>query len=163
MKPKALDHFPDGLDLDCTEADFDEFARVYDFRPPHRAEELRAAFLAIFSSTGGWHAFRGSGFLPAHDLESSLEPAVRVLRESGVHETVAPATRDLSAPPEPGLRPRSRSAAQKQAEWALEQLPIAGVDPTKSLREQTFSKIKMSKGESAPEFFAKVHRQGSQP
>lgn len=161
MNSKALAHYPDGLDLDCTEADFDEFAKVYDYRPSHGPEKLRAAFLAIFSSTENWRQFRGSGFLPAADLEACLAPATRILEESPGYGEAEPATRDLAAPPEPGLRGRSRSAAQRQLSSALEELEVDGVDPNKSLREQTFSKIRMSKGEPAAEFFAKVSRQRS--
>ena len=44
---------------------------------------------------------------------------------------------------------------------ALEELEVEAVDPSKSLREQSFAKIKMSEGAPAPEFFAKVQRQRS--
>lgn len=161
LDAKALRDFPDGLDLDCSEADFDEFERRYGYRPPHSADELRAAFMAIFSSTDGWSEFRGSGFIPASDLEPCVPEVAPILeRQTAAYESEALAL-DLTARPERGQKARRRAAVRREMQTALEELEVEAVDPSKSLREQSFAKIKMSEGAPAPEFFAKVQRQRS--
>ncbi len=157
---RALVDFPDGLDLDCTEPDFRQFEETYDYRHPHDAGKLRQAFLAIFSSTHDWRKFRGSGYLAAADLEAELEPVERVVRETA--EVSEPRIRSRGAAPPEDRRQATRERATQRRELrsALERYEAKSVDPAKSLRQQRFRKIKMSKGEPAPEFFAKVQRKG---
>ncbi len=159
IKEEALRDFPDGLDLDCTEPDFAEFEKSYGYRHPHEAEELRRAFLALFSSTKGWQKFQGSGFLAATVLEATLDPVETAVRETA--EVSERATRALAAEPDRREVTRQRAAQRSVLREALVELEVEGVDPSKSLREQSFREIKMSKGEPAPQFYARLQRHRS--
>lgn len=160
---KVLEDFPDGVDIDCTAADFDEFEKSYRYRPEHGADELRAAFLAIFSSTRDWTGFRGSGFLPASSIEDRLEPVEPILRRTAAEAEPEVASTEPTPLEQRVRRARRRSALRRRRTQALERLEMDGIDPGKDLRQQSFGTIQMSEGEPAPEFFAKVHRQRSEP
>ena len=155
---KALRDFPDGLDLDCTPPDFAEFEKSYGYRHPHGAEQLRQAFLALFSSTKNWQKFRGSGFLAASELEDRLEPVEAALRGTAAAAQAAARTRAPAAPRDRRALTRRRALLQKKVRRALEKLKVRGIDPRKSLRQQVFKSFKMSKGKPAPEFYAKLQR-----
>ena len=60
ISEQALQDFPDGVDLGCTEADFRDFEELYGWRPAADPVQIRRAFLALFSSTRRWKTFRGS-------------------------------------------------------------------------------------------------------
>ncbi len=156
IRPDILEDYPDGVDLVCTSPDFAEFHQEYGYRPEYPADALRRAFFAIYSSTSNWETFRGSGMIPARDLESRVEDLERSLRQ------------DLEFPDEPGAATGTRTlegrqntmsprAIQSSPGYAfLEQLQVEGIDPGRTLREQRFSPIEKSDGEAPEEVFSKL-------
>lgn len=153
----ALEDLPDGVDLSCTEPDFVELEELYGYRPPYDPEALLRAFFAIFSTTRGWKTFRGSGFIPAADLEMQLE-TVEAELESADLEPAA-----ITQPPARAtLKQRQswrnrQSAQQRRLKSTLQRLPAKNIDPKKTLRQQQFSEITMGEGKTAEEVFSELY------
>jgi len=158
LAEQALTDLPDGVDLGCTRPDFAEFEELYGYRPPLDPEALQRSFFAILSSTRRWKAFRGSGFIPAADLEKQVEPVENELK-----------TRDLeplSLEPLPGRptvkqrhkRTKHRELQRVRIEKTLRDLPAKGVDPNRTLRQQRFSEITKGAGKPAEEVFSELHQ-----
>jgi hypothetical protein len=153
----ALRDFPDGIDLGCTEADFADLDASYGYRPPHDPAALQRAFYALLSTTRDWKTFRGSGFLPAADLERHLVPVAAALRAKGLGAGVTPRA------PAATLRARRRTASRRAAVQArtarvLQAMPIEGIDARRPLRDQPFGRIRMKKGRPAEEVFVQLHQ-----
>ena len=81
ISPQVLEDYPDGVDLDCMKADFDEFENLYGFSPEVDPDAINRAFFAMFSATRDWKTFRGSGFIKSGDLERHFEVVPVPLRE----------------------------------------------------------------------------------
>lgn len=161
IRPRVLEDYPDGVDLDCTEPDFADFERRYGYRPEVDPQALQSAFFALLSSTRNWRRFRGTGFLPKGDLEKLVEPVVGELDREGL--LVEPPVSEPSEPSEPSHRERRRrTVAEVQRETrrkrALEKMDIREVDSGKDMRQQSFSRIRRSAGRSAAEIFDALHR-----
>lgn len=155
---KVLEDFPDGVDLGCTDADFGAFKRIYSYRPQQDPEALRSAFLAILSATRNWKRFRGSGFIPAADLERHIEAVDDILLES-LPKQVKMEPPGLQAPLLQRRRTRHRQAVQhSKADKTLRRLQVEGIDPKRTLSQQTFSKITTEEGVGAEEVFVRLHQ-----
>jgi hypothetical protein len=156
ISPRILEDFPDGVDLVCTEPDFDRFHQLYGYRPALAGDALRRAFFAILSSTRDWENFRGSGMIPAKDLERHVITVEDTLqREPAASEEIqrSPDQRTL----EGRQQQLSPENIQRSPSFSLlEQMQVEGVDPGRSLRDQTFSPIEREEGEPAGEVFSKL-------
>lgn len=153
----ALDDLPDGVDLGCTEADFAEFDELYGYRPPYEPAALQRAFFAIFSTTRNWRNFRGSGFIPASDLEAQMEIVEEELEQADI-EPVPPEPPPATATARQRRSLRIKQSAQQQKiRRAIKRLPAKGIDPRRSLRQQEFSKITMGDGKTAEEVFSELY------
>jgi Asp-tRNA(Asn)/Glu-tRNA(Gln) amidotransferase C subunit len=160
IEAAVLEDYPDGVDLNCTKLDFEEFHKLYGYQPENDAEELRRAFFAMFSSTRDWKSFIGAGFIPAADLESLVEPVEDSLQqEELLPEQMEPSV-SFSLPDRRAKLAR-QAAQQEQMVEHLEQMDVKGIDPTLTLREQKFRPIRMQDGKSAEEVFTKLQRKGS--
>ncbi len=156
ISPKVMEDFPDGVDLDCTEPDFDEFHRLYNYRPEHSPDVLRDAFFAIFSSTRGWKTFRGTGMMSSEQIESMLGDVEKIVEET-IPEPIKPVRLDLPLR-ERRFRRNKLATFRSRIEATLVRLEAKGVDPGKALDEQKFRKIKMSEGIDAGEMFVRLQR-----
>ncbi len=155
----ALEDYPDGVDLNVTKPDFDEFQDLYGYRPENDPEELRRAFFAMLSATRGWRSFRGSGFIPAADLEPLAETVEDSLQQEGLlPDEVGPVV--AFSLPDRRAQSARQAAQQKQMAEHLEQMEVEGIDPNLTLREQRFKPIEMQEGKSAEEVFTKLQRKG---
>ena len=156
INAQVFEDFPDGVDLDCTEPDFIEFHDQYGYRPEIAPDALRRAFFAIFSTTHDWERFRGSGFIPASDLERQVEPIEKNLRvEKIIPEEIQP------LPDQPSIEERRQYFKQRADQQSLEQsyikkIVVEGIDPQKSLNQQKFSPINKQKGERVEDVFSKL-------
>jgi hypothetical protein len=155
VRADVLVDFPDGVDLDCTEADFDDFQRVYGYRPSWNADQLRAAFFAMFSTSRDWQSFRGTGFIRAEDLEENIEPIQQELESV---DLLPPA---VDGPPLDFEKRRQWVQAQAQQESRaidlLKSLSVKIVDPTRTMQQQDFSKVPME-GRAAEDVFLHLHQ-----
>lgn len=152
----ALEDFPDGVDLDCTELDFKEFESDYGYQHGFTADELRNTFFAMFSSTKDWNTYRGCGLVPATELEQRI---------SEVREKV---DTDISAGIKPTLRSHSPLTRNRQIRQVIQQnnklldnlrkINISKIDEKRPIHEQSFRKLKMGKGLNAEVVFAKLHQ-----
>lgn len=159
IEAEVLEDYPDGVDLNCTKLDFEEFHKLYGYQPDNDAEGLRRAFFAMFSATSNWKSFRGSGFIPAADLEALVEPVEDSLQEEGLlPEEMGPAM-SFSLPERRTQSARQAVQEERMVEH-LEQMKVEGIDPTLTLRQQKFRPIEMQEGKSAEEVFSKLQRKG---
>lgn len=158
ISSKAIDDFPDGVDLGCTETDFKEFEDSYGYRVPLDPDALRQAFYAILSTTRNWKKFRGSGFIPAVDLENHTEKIDHLLpREKPSREGVEP--KPKRAPLKHFRRSRRKMAASRsQTQARLRRYQPEGIDPKRTLQQQKFSRIRWSDGAGAEDVFMSVHQ-----
>ena len=153
----ALKDLPDGVDLSCTEPDFVEFEELYGYRPPYDPKARLRAFFAVFSTTRNWRSFRGSGFIPAKDLEMQMETVEAELERANLEPVdLAPPPRSATARQRKSLKIQ-QSAQQKRIRNAIKKRPAKGIDPRKSLRQQEFSKITMGEGKTAEEVFSELY------
>jgi hypothetical protein len=158
ISPKVLEDYPDGVDLNCTESNFAEFQERYGYRPPLAAESIQRAFFALLSSTRDWKNFRGSGFIPAKDIERF---AGRV--DAYLELTLTSFGEIPELPEHPTLEQRRQNLDQRARQEAivssfLEQLQIDGIDPNRTLKNQQFSPVEMEAGENEAKFFSELLR-----
>lgn len=154
----ALKDFPDGVDVGCTEADFKVFKETYGYSIRQDPQALRRAFFAIFSTTRNWKDFRGSGFIPAADLERHVDNVNGILRkEIKTREIVEPPPDKISLK-QRRQRKRQKGIVGKQTYNVLQKLQVKGIDPDRTLHEQEFSSINMAEGENAEELFIRLHQ-----
>ncbi len=158
ISPKAVEDFPDGVDIGCIEADFEEFEKSYDYKIPLDPKALRNAFLAILSSTHKWKEFRGTGFIPAADLERHIKKVDgALLRAKKTKREIKPPPDQLSLKQLHQKR-RQQADQQKRMDKVLHQLKVKGIDSKKSIAEQSFSEIKKTKGMRAGDVFFRLHQ-----
>ena len=132
---------------------FQEFEREYEYRPRIDPEILRQAFFAILSSTYNWKKFRGSGLIPATDLEQTIEIIQGVVpREDFEPVFLKVPTEKLPLKEFRQFR-RKQAAQQKRTMDLIQSFPVEGIDPKRTLAKQKFSDISMSEGKNAEEIF----------
>lgn len=154
----ALKDFPDGVDVGCTEADFKVFKETYGYGIRLDPQALQRAFFAIFSTTRNWKKFRGSGFIPAADLERHLDKVDGTLRkERKTRKVVEPPPGKLSLK-QLRQRRRQEGIVGAQTHNVLRKLQVEGIDPDRTLHEQEFSSVNMAKGAGAEEVFIRLHQ-----
>ncbi len=158
ISAEALEDFPDGVDLDCTTPDFNEFDELYGYRPECDPEALGRAFFAILSATSEWQETRASGFIPAGDLEGRIDSVDAALRDRDVAPTDAVPIAATASVAERRQQMGTRAARQAQLFEALEEIPVDGIDPGRKLGAQQFSDISWSEGDPAEKAFVRLHR-----
>ncbi len=72
INKQVLEDFPDGVDLRVGETDYVDFQKSYGYRPEVNPEAAKNAFYSILSTTKDWRDFRGSGIIPAKDVENQI-------------------------------------------------------------------------------------------
>lgn len=152
ISKQVITDFPDGVDLDCTAPDFNEFRKEYGFIPEYSAEELQQAFYAIFSSTKGWSTYRGTGLIHAAELEAKI-PEVK--QSLSVPEDIP----DEDEKPSGSFREQYKKrieavALTAQNKKELRELILRGIDQRKQIHEQMFRPIRMSEGKKPEEIFS---------
>ena len=155
---KVLEDFPDGVDVGCIETDFKEFEKSYDYKIPLDPKALRNAFLAILSSTHEWEKSRGSGFIPAADLERHLKKVDSALvRAKKIPREIKPPSEKMSLK-KVRQRWHQQAVLQEETDKILHRLQVTGINPKKSITQQSFSDIKMTKGTRAEDVFIRLHQ-----
>ncbi len=157
IDPKILDHFPDGVDLDCTDADFKEFSENYQYVHPFTAEQIQNTFFAIFSTTKNWKKYRGSGLIHARELENNIE----VVEKDVVDKVKLKYKGRIVAPKTIFQKNTITVNLDRQQKDLIKQLiaiPIKQIDTSKPIHQQRLSKIKMSKGENPEKIFMALNQ-----
>jgi len=158
ISPKVLEDFPDGVDLGCTEADFKEFKDTYAYTIPLDPNALCRAFYAVFSTTHDWENFRGSGFIPAADLERHLEAVDEaLLRDKKMQEDIKPPLSEMSLK-QHRQRKHQQAVLQRQTEEVLREFQVKGIKPDLNMAQQKFTSINMAEGVGAEEVFIRLHQ-----
>jgi hypothetical protein len=155
---QALADFPDGVDLGCTENDFSSFEATYGYRPEIHPDALLRAFFAIFSSTHNWKKFRGSGFIPAVDLEQQVWTIEAELQKKISTPKILRAAAAAPSLTQHRKKRRAQETQQKRVIDTLKRLRAKGIDPKRTLAKQTFSPIDTRKGEDAESVFTRLHQ-----
>ncbi len=153
---KVLKDFPDGYDLDCTEADFNDFERCYKYTHPFSAELLRHTFKAVFSSTNRWEKFKGSGWVPADFLESQMDYVEDKTKDFYIPESEMQSD-DPVATKESFIRHKSKSVKRaKSLDSVLKEIEIESIDDKMDLEENFSHQIAMKKDTASPEEFFRI-------
>ena len=158
ISPEVLEDFPDGIDLNCTESNFADFQKRYGYRPPLAPDSIHRAFFALLSSTRDWKNYRGSGIVPAKDIQRYAESAEAYLSQNQAVLGEVP-----EIPDHPTLEQRHQYRDQQARRESmitnlLEHMALEGIDPSRTLKNQAFSPIEMQAGEDAAEFFSELLR-----
>ena len=160
ISPQVLDDFPEGVDLSCMKADFDEFENLYAFRPEVDPDAIHRAFFALFSATRDWETFQGSGFIKSGDLERHIETVEQSLEQENIR------VEDVRSMP---ARLTLKQRRKRMSEQAMQQVQVSdfliemeveGIDPNETLRNQKFSPIEMQERDRVEEVFEKLHLKG---
>lgn len=159
IKDSVLEDYPDGVDLDCTTADFDEFQDLYGFKPELSADVLRGAFYAMLTSTKDWEGFHGTGFVDAAELERN---ARIIHRQLGTDELLPEATTEAIPMDAPFETRKERvvmyQARQSRVTDLLKSMHFENVDVSRTINEQRFADVPMSGGKPAAEVFQELQR-----
>jgi hypothetical protein len=153
---KVLDDYPDGVDLGCTEPDFEEFRRLYGYRPTMSPNSILQAFFALLTTTRNWKNFSGTGFISAKDMQNYIDTVEAHLESKNLSPEKIP-----ELPPDSSLKQRRRRTQQvarmhSRVNNTLKQFPMKGIDKKLQLSQQQFSPIEMHEGEQTAEFFTKL-------
>ncbi len=156
VSPRVIDDYPDGVDLDCTEPDFEEFHQIYGYRPHTAPESILRAFFALLSSTRDWKKFRGSGYIPAVDIErivGQIEAELETNRLTAAYIQPLP-----DHPTNKQRREWMKDQISKEAEINsfLEEKQVDGIKPRLTLSQQRYSPIEMSEGENVAAFYTRL-------
>ncbi len=153
---QALTDYPDGIDLPCTEHDFQEFEEKYRYRPKHNPEALGRAFYAKWTDTKDWQIGTHAGFIPASVLEDRIPQVIDIATEESAPEE------EISLESSTTLQRRSYQAEmskdQSRLKHKLENLHFEVVDHDRSIEEQRFHKIQMQRGATLDELFTPTNR-----
>ncbi|MEM6472815.1 MAG: hypothetical protein AAF802_24850 [Planctomycetota bacterium] len=152
--PQALVDYPDGIDLPCTESQFQEFSAAYKFRPTHDPQTLMRAFYAIWTSTKDWVDGTHSGFIPANVVEDQIEQIVGLL---AAEELEPKPSRQESNILKRRNYQANLEAVQQKVKLSLEDLAVEIIDQKRSIAEQSFPKIRMQKGVSIDKLFNQLN------
>jgi hypothetical protein len=156
ISAQVVKDYPDGVDLGCTEVDFVAFDTAYGYRPKTHPDVLRQAFFAIYSSTYNWKKFRGSGFIPAADLEQQVGTIETELRKKVSEPTILRATVKKPSLAQRRKSKREQAVQQKRTIDTLKQFQVKGIDPKLTMAKQEFRPIDTIKGEDAEKVFTKL-------
>lgn len=66
ISARALVDYPDGIDMECSEGGFEEFTRLYDYKPRHNPNDLMEAFKKAPRTR------KSTGEIPGAKLETFL-------------------------------------------------------------------------------------------
>lgn len=158
IKQEVLKDFPDGVDLDCIEPDFVAFQETYGYRPEHSPDLLRQSFYAMMTSSKDWQRFRGTGFIPAADLEEQLPEIDDALKNEKLRETDLPALpKDADLMQRQEMWHQRDMARSNRKRW-LESYEAKSIDNAHDLLHQKFSEVKWEEGERPEEFFRKFEQ-----
>jgi len=152
ISAQAFVDFPDGVDLDCTEPDFNEFREAYGYNHEYSADDLQNAFYAIFSSTKDWSTYRGTGLIHADELEAKIPEIKEKIEEPAVESDL-----DTAQPKsfEERYRKRLKAVAlTAQNKKELREVILRGIDQRRPIHEQKFKSIRMSQGKKPQEVFS---------
>jgi hypothetical protein len=157
-KKKILKDFPDGVDLKCTEAAFEDFKTSYDYRPDIDPEEMRNVFLTVYSATRDWKKFRGTGIIKADVLEGHLEKVNKAVEKK--RSTMKPIiTLPKKPKPQQIRQRRSQQAVHKQQiDLVLEKLEVRGIASTRTMVQQRLPEPDLGEGEDSRDLFNRIHR-----
>ena len=155
---KVLEDYPDGVDIGCTEPDFEEFHRLYGYRPSTAPDSILRAFYALLTTTRDWKKYRGTGFISAKDIQNYVEVVDARLERDHLAPEAIP-----KLPAHPSIeerRQRMIQIARRQSKVSnyLKQLPVEGIDPKLPLNQQKFTSIEVREGEKAAEVFTRLLR-----
>lgn len=156
ISPLVLEDYPDGIDLGCTEVDFTELNTAYGYRPKTSPDVLRQAFFTILSSTRNWKKFRGTGFVPAADLERQVDTIRAELQKKVSEQAVLRATAKKPSLAQRRKSRRELAVRQKRMIDVLKKTQVKGIDPKLTMAKQKFSPIATTKGENAEKIFTKL-------
>lgn len=179
IQKQVLEDFPDGVDLRVGEVDYRDFEESYGYRHNVGPEVALNAFSTIYASTKNWKQFRGSGIIPAKDLEGQIaEIEKRVKDEKDllfvdflktprekikpkipkimkVDDYVIPQTDKKEL--ERYRRNRSKQSKEQRAvDKYLKKIKPRRINPKQTLQKQRFSEIKWTKGDELEKVFARI-------
>ncbi|HKJ27068.1 MAG TPA: hypothetical protein VJ965_05495 [Anaerolineales bacterium] len=164
----ALRDYPDGIDLDCSTPDYDEFEKRYKYRPPYEPDPLCRTFKTVFSSLEDWDTFNGTGFLSASYLEELIPQVEDTLKEwekDLAGETALPleeASVEAAAPPDPRQQVIQQAKQQELEDHILKAIPLKAITPEAPQSRQELTP-KMGGGEAAPSVFTRAHKGERRP
>lgn len=159
IKEEALRDFPDGIDLDCYEPDYQEFNNAYGYHPPADPEAVKRAFVTLFNELENWSTFKGSGVIKADYLEGLVEKVDKTLEARDIH---VPSKERKSEPTSIQERREIQKAQVKEQNDlhdALKKISLSDLDIKKpdSLKEL---KPEMTDGDSPESIFIQAQRGG---
>ena len=154
ISPTVLDDFPDGVDLGCKKADFVDFEETYGYRPDIDPDEIRRAFLALFSSTRNWKKIHGSGFIPASDLEKHMNEVIKALESNKLD----PKEFEKVPAKEDARNKRKLAELIKKTDQVIIRMKTEGIDKKRTIGQQSFTHISYGKGENVEKVFLRLHQ-----
>ena len=155
VRENIIEDYPDGVDIKVSTIKFKEFQECYGMTFNMEPQLIWKAFQ--FIKTKMKKKYFGTGFIKHRFLEDIAKQI-----QSDFDQV-------MIKPPEVDLEPiafknqkrvqRKMRLSKKRLDIKLKQLSIKDIDPKKSIIEQSFSRIKMSKGDEPFDFLSRYKQQ----
>jgi hypothetical protein len=153
VREKIIEDYPDGVDIKVSTIQYKEFQECYGMTFKIEPQLIWKAFQVVKSKVKKKHF--GTGFIECRFLENVAKQI-----QSDFSQVMVP-------PPKGDLEPaaikdqksvqRKMWLSEQRLDKRLKKLSIRDIDPKKSIIEQSFSRIKMSKGDEPFDFFSRYY------
>ena len=164
------------MDLRVGETDYKDFKKSYGYRPKADPEVVKNVFYSIFSTTKNWKNYRGSGVIPADDLEERIGDIEMEDKKNRSFLDFVKTSYEIAEPKfpisrvKPDARYRLKKAdlkryrrlrkseanVQKAVDEFLRNVRPKGIDPKKTLQKQTFSELHWTEGDKIEDVLARI-------
>ena len=173
IEKQVLEDFPDGVDLRVEEIDYKNFKERYGYRSKVEPETAKQLFFTFLSSTKDWKKNRGTGLIPARELDQRITHTTILQTPKETMKIEIPVTRKVDEKKifqtEKKEMKRYRTARknqikeQKEIETLLKKFKPQEIDPSKTLQMQQFT-IRYTEGESIEDVFSRIqHKRRPKP
>jgi hypothetical protein len=172
IKKQVLEDYPDGIDLRVGETDYKDLETNYGYRPKIDPQVAKNLFYMIYTSTKNWKKTRGTGLIPAKDLENKIHDIEKSVKELVLYSPektrllTTPIMKDKeNARKELKQYRRARKTqfkTQREIDNILRKHTPGKIDNKQTLQNQSFSKIEYTEGENIQDILARTQRKRRQ-
>lgn len=153
VSKSIIEDYPDGVDIKVSPLQFKEFQDLYEMTLDIEPQLIWKAFQLIKSKIRKKHL--GTGFIKRVFLENTVKEIQADFKEIMLPRPKVD-KRPAAIKSQKRVQHRMR-ISERRLNRKLKQLSIEDIDPKKTIVEQSFAEIKMTKGDEPFEFFSRYY------